>query len=168
MQASISPTRTTDCRWKSGIAKCVLCGQQLSPPENKFGKGYEHGKKQFSTEIWTVVLVRIIRFAILKRLAPGMFRILTLGRRSGGPQRNWLTRPKKVYRSNLSLNMANRSPDCIIRIGLHGCLARLTCALPLISPHRILVSCRTCFKLFLFIEQWVLNSKRMRYSWHYA
>ena len=64
----------------------TLSGKQLFPPENKFGKGYEHGKNHFSTRIRTVVLVRIIRFAILKRLVPEMFRTLSLGRRSGGPQ----------------------------------------------------------------------------------
>jgi hypothetical protein len=38
-------------RGKVETASYILNGKQLSPPEKKFGKGYEHGKSHFSTEI---------------------------------------------------------------------------------------------------------------------
>ena len=75
----------------------AYAGKHVSPPCLKFRKSNSHSKSHFPTIKWTGVFVKIIRFAILKRLMPHLCRILTSGRRSGGPQRNrWLVL-KKVY-----------------------------------------------------------------------
>ena len=52
-------------RWETGISKQISNGKQLSPPKNKFGKGYKHDKSHFWTDKWTLVLVRI---SVYKRL----------------------------------------------------------------------------------------------------
>ncbi len=48
-----------------------------------------------------MVLVRIIRFAILKRLAPPLFRNLNAGEEVGGPHGN------RVYTSLIAYNQVN-------------------------------------------------------------
>ena len=34
-------------KWETGISKQISNGEQLSPPKNKFGKGYKHDKSHF-------------------------------------------------------------------------------------------------------------------------